>query len=363
MSANHSFPYKTMNMIVSMDALKGIAVNNTVPWYLPNEFEHFYEMTTKTIDPYKINAVVMGRKTWDSIPEEYCPFRNRLNVVISRTMPESISENVIFVNDFEKALKLLNEEEPYKSKVETIWNIGGRNIYALGLDHPWMHKLVMTRIEKTYVTDVKFPEVNWSNFELNNDFDGEPLEEEGVTLLGQLQARDNNPLNGFADAAYTSIATILILLMNRLSINWDKWGEIVLVIISILDAVLLALFSQTNSVYLMYFCYIFYKSCFQVVLTIAQWNIAKKMVTNSYAFVFGVDAFIALILQSMIMRVVADKKGLGMQVREAFIVYAVLHALVALIFSISVVYSFISYYRKKNEMVSREISQRQKKRE
>ncbi|KAE9546807.1 hypothetical protein FO519_009981, partial [Halicephalobus sp. NKZ332] len=94
------------------------------------------------------------------------------------------------------------------------------------------------------------------------------------TLLGQVQVGDDNPLNGFADAIYTFVATVFILLTNRFPINWDKWGETVLVVTSLLDAVFLALFSQTNSVYLMYFCYIFYRSCYQVMVTIAQWNIA-----------------------------------------------------------------------------------------
>ncbi|KAE9547552.1 hypothetical protein FO519_009237 [Halicephalobus sp. NKZ332] len=171
------------------------------------------------------------------------------------------------------------------------------------------------------------------------------------TLLGQVQVKDDNPLNGFADAAYTFIATVFILLTYSFPINWDKWGEIVLVMISTLDAVFLALFSQTNSVYLMYFCYIFYRSFYQVMVTIAQWNIARKMVTDSYGLVFGVDYFIALVMQSLLTVIVTDTRGLGMQVRDAFLVYAGLHALISLLFSVSIVYSIISYYRNKGKVM------------
>ncbi|KAE9555535.1 hypothetical protein FO519_001206, partial [Halicephalobus sp. NKZ332] len=168
------------------------------------------------------------------------------------------------------------------------------------------------------------------------------------TLLGQMQVNDHSPLNGFADAAYTLIAAILILLTNRFPINWDKWGEAILVLISIVDAVFLVLFSQTNSIYLMYFCYIFYRSLYQVMAAIAQWNIAKNMVTESYGLVFGVNDFIALVMQSLLVRIVTDNRGLGMQVRESFLVYAALHALTAVIFFISVMYSVISYCRRNN---------------
>ncbi|KAE9555539.1 hypothetical protein FO519_001210 [Halicephalobus sp. NKZ332] len=168
------------------------------------------------------------------------------------------------------------------------------------------------------------------------------------TLLGQLQVDDDSPLNGFADAIYTFMATVFILLTNRYPINWDKWGEIVLMMISMSDAVFLALFSQTNSVYLMYFCYIFYRSCHQVMVTIAQWNIAKKMVTDSYGLVFGVNYCIALLMQSLLVRIVTDNRGLGMQIRESFLVYSGLHASISVIFSISIVYSLICYCARKN---------------
>ncbi|KAE9555538.1 hypothetical protein FO519_001209 [Halicephalobus sp. NKZ332] len=171
------------------------------------------------------------------------------------------------------------------------------------------------------------------------------------TLLGQLQVEDDSPLNGFADAAYTFLSTILILLTNCLPINWDRWGETVLVVMSALDAVLLALFSQTNSVYLMYFCYIFYRVFYQIMMAIVQWNIAKNMVTESYGLVFGVNDFMALIMQSLLVRIVTDNRGLGMQIRESFLVYAALHAIISLLFFISIIYSLICYCRNKDKVM------------
>ena len=171
------------------------------------------------------------------------------------------------------------------------------------------------------------------------------------TLYGQAQVGDDTPLNAFADAGYTFTSVIFILLTNHFPINWDKWGECALIAISSLDVIFLAILSRTNSIYLMYVCYIFYRSLYQVMITIAQWNIAKKMMTNNYGLVFGINSFIALILQSILVRIVTDKRGFGMQVREAFLVYATLHAFIAVIFFTSVVYSIISYCGRKEKVL------------
>lgn len=62
--------------------------------------------------------------------------------------------------------------------------------------------------------------------------------------------------------------------MNAISINWDKWGEAALMLISALHSSILVLYSQTQSIYVMYACYIAYRSLYQVMITIAQFVIS-----------------------------------------------------------------------------------------
>lgn len=91
------------------------------------------------------------------------------------------TENVIVCKDLDKALKLLTESDEFKDKIETIWNCGGRDIYEIGLNHSWMHKLVLTQIEHNFECDLKFPDVKWSDFEENDDFkNSETVDENGV---------------------------------------------------------------------------------------------------------------------------------------------------------------------------------------
>ncbi|TMS35504.1 hypothetical protein L596_002895 [Steinernema carpocapsae] len=93
----------------------------------------------------------------------------------------------------------------------------------------------------------------------------------------------------------------------------------------------------------MYGCYIGYRSLYQVMITIAQWNIARKMMRESYGLVFGVNSFVALIMQSLLTIVISDQRGLGMAVRPQFLVYAVLHLAIAVVFLLSVTYTFASF--------------------
>ncbi|KAL7076839.1 hypothetical protein ACQ4LE_004141 [Meloidogyne hapla] len=166
------------------------------------------------------------------------------------------------------------------------------------------------------------------------------------TLWGEVQKGENsqNPLNGFAEASYTATATLAILALNSFPLDWDKWGEIALVFISSIDAAMLIIYANTNSIWIMYLCYIGYRSLYQVMITIAQWNIAKKMLCESYGLVFGVNSFIALFLQSVLTFVVTDKRGLGLHVRQQYLIYGFMHFFIALIFLFSVIFTFIGYF-------------------
>lgn len=54
---------------------------------------------------------------------------------------------MIVISDFEEALKVLSEHPEFAERIETIWNVGGSDLYRLGLFHPWTHKIVLTKIE------------------------------------------------------------------------------------------------------------------------------------------------------------------------------------------------------------------------
>ena len=81
---------KPLSIVVALDDCNGIGRDNTIPWHLKNDLKFFRYVTSKKIDPNKQNAIIIGRKTYETFPK---PLPNRLNIVISRN---SALPNFIF---------------------------------------------------------------------------------------------------------------------------------------------------------------------------------------------------------------------------------------------------------------------------
>ena len=172
------------NLIVACDNKFGIGLNNSVPWKIKEDMKYFKEITSKVPeDPYfnYINAVVMGRKTWDSLPEKFKPLPNRLNIILTNQNPESIShhnhelvriisnfdeihQNILFQNitqtQTENLGENLGENTVKELKIYDIFVIGGGLIYDLALNSPYCRKIYLTEIYHNFSCDTfltKFP--------------------------------------------------------------------------------------------------------------------------------------------------------------------------------------------------------------
>jgi len=181
-----------MNLIVAACDNMGIGNHGSLPWpRLPNESKHFLKLTTRTEHPDKQNAVIVGRKTWEIIPADHRPLKGRLNIVISRTLTQKdVPQGVRVCKSFHDAINYLTSPTIAKG-LDTIWNVGGREIYALGLVNPAFHRLYFTRILGTYECDTFFPDVEWSMFKRVEDPDVPPgtHEEHGVRYQFEVYER------------------------------------------------------------------------------------------------------------------------------------------------------------------------------
>lgn len=84
------------------ESLLGIGSNGSLPWKLPNEMKHFSKLTIG--DGYCNNAVLMGRKTWESIPAKFRPLPRRFNIVLTSQLDYDLK------SDSNVALKLASVE-------------------------------------------------------------------------------------------------------------------------------------------------------------------------------------------------------------------------------------------------------------
>jgi dihydrofolate reductase len=116
----------------------GIGYNGGLPWRLVNELKYFRRVTVG--DESHSNAVIMGRKTWESIPAKFRPLPNRLNVVITRNKAAQPESTELLFHSVRDALAALQENPAVKK----IFVIGGQQIYKETL--PLVNSLLLTEI-------------------------------------------------------------------------------------------------------------------------------------------------------------------------------------------------------------------------
>jgi dihydrofolate reductase len=110
--------------VVAMDEKRVIGRAGTLPWRIPEDMAHFKALTTGQV-------VVMGRKTWESLPEKFRPLPNRLNIVVTRH-PEKLElpGGVLVSTTPTAAIELAKQRAKNGQKVCVI---GGAEIYAATL--------------------------------------------------------------------------------------------------------------------------------------------------------------------------------------------------------------------------------------
>ncbi|XP_026167358.1 dihydrofolate reductase isoform X3 [Mastacembelus armatus] len=158
---------RTLYGIVAVCPDLGIGKNGNLPWHpvrLSNEFKHFRKMTSTPSMPGKKNVVIMGRKTWFSIPEKNRPLNDRINIVLSRECKTPPAGAHHLAPDFSSALRLVDTE--LADQADKVWVIGGSSIYKELMEYPGTKRLFVTRIQKQFDCDTFLPEISLDNYRL-----------------------------------------------------------------------------------------------------------------------------------------------------------------------------------------------------
>lgn len=154
--------------ILAVDIANGIANDFGIPWKIKEDMKFFQEITTTCKGKGAYNAVIMGRKTYESIGT---PLKNRLNIVITSNPILNNNEcvdinNVIQFSTFELATQWLNLQTALY--IESIFVIGGKQLYEMCFETGICEQIYITKIFGDYKTTLKI-NINLDQYNLENE--------------------------------------------------------------------------------------------------------------------------------------------------------------------------------------------------
>lgn len=136
-----------ISIIVAVSEDWGIGKDNELLWHLPEDLKRFRKLTTG-------NAIIMGKKTWESLPRR--PLPDRKNIVLT-DIPGEIIEGAITAYSIEDALNKCDRDKE-------IFIIGGGSIYRQFV--PLADKLYITHVHKKAPADIYFPAIDLNIWEV-----------------------------------------------------------------------------------------------------------------------------------------------------------------------------------------------------
>lgn len=138
-----------ISIIAAIGKNRELGKNNRLLWHIPEDMDRFKKLTSGQV-------VIMGRKTYESLPPKFRPLPNRINIVISHKSNlsnESNTSNLThWTNSIEQALDLAKQEAPKETYI-----IGGAQIYELGIKYA--DRLFLTLVDQDFPdADAFFPD-------------------------------------------------------------------------------------------------------------------------------------------------------------------------------------------------------------
>lgn len=162
-----------MEIIVAHSNNRVIGRNGSIPWHIPNDLKRVSKITQDTTGSKhnrQQNALIMGRKTWLSIPSNKRPLNNRINIVVSKTLvsqPCQQAKSIHYVSSWEEAVHWAQAN----SDIFKIFIFGGSSLYHSALASGLVTKIWVTRIHQDVEGDTYFPDLanrDYTYFTLSN---------------------------------------------------------------------------------------------------------------------------------------------------------------------------------------------------
>jgi dihydrofolate reductase len=133
-----------INLIYARARNGVIGANNALPWHLPQDLAHFKQQTAGA-------PVMMGRKTWDSLPPRFRPLPGRTNIVVTRQR-EWRCDGALAVDSLEWGCALCSGMTP---QPDELWVIGGAQLFAAAM--ALATRAIVTELDRDFEGDVFAP--------------------------------------------------------------------------------------------------------------------------------------------------------------------------------------------------------------
>lgn len=143
----------SITLIAAISENNIIGNDNKLPWHIPEDLKRFKKLTNG-------HPIIIGRKTYFSIPEKNRPLSERKNIVLSKSLEEQ--EGIYLARNVNDAIKLIGDQDSFV--------IGGARVFEIFL--PIADKMEITRVHKEYLGDIYFPKIKWSDWKLINEDKG-----------------------------------------------------------------------------------------------------------------------------------------------------------------------------------------------
>eukprot|EP00045_Choanoeca_perplexa_P014512 m.171106 g.171106 ORF g.171106 m.171106 type:complete len:183 (+) comp16701_c0_seq2:145-693(+) len=165
-----------VSCVVAATKKGGIGLKGQLPWRLKHDMKHFKAVTVATVNADHHNAVIMGRKTWESIPAKFRPLPNRINVVLSRS-PEDLKallpDDVLTSDSLSNALAMLRA----RSGIETAFVIGGAAAFNEAFGSMMADSVYLTLVNNDVECDTFIDMGLFDAFQDDSSFEAQSFEE------------------------------------------------------------------------------------------------------------------------------------------------------------------------------------------
>lgn len=149
--------------------------------------------------------------------------------------------------------------------------------------------------------------------------------------------------NGAVEALVTLFSAIVTLFAERIQrfLLLNRSNLMILTILTTLEGLSLMLAAKTTSLYVSYIGYMLFCSLYAFTITICSAGLAKKLEDDSFGLIFGINTFVALIMQSLLTVILVSGKLLVLNVIQQFLVYAGFYFVFAALYACNLIYSVL----------------------